>query len=160
MGEKDTARKGIVVELFGEDAPPDGEKVQWRPGVVATIRPAPAEFSRRLRRKYAAGLSDKKAEAGRMDASEAMVREHAMYVLIDVEGWTFKSKSGELCARLGEVLGVAVQPEQEVSLDGKWGDKLKDLIFRFAPKFAQWCSAEAIKLERLSAEEEDITAGN
>lgn len=153
-------KKGAVVELFGEDAPPDGEWVPWRPGVEGLIRPAPAEFNRRLRRKYAAGISDKKTEAARMDNSEAMVREHAMYCLLDVKGWTFKSKSADLCSRLGDVLGTAVQPEQEVSLDGKWTEKLKDLIFRFAPKFSQWVSAEAIKLEGLNAQEEEITAGN
>lgn len=156
----DAEKKGQVVELFGEDAPSEGEIVQWRPGVAARIRPAPAEFSRRLRRKYATGLSEKKADAARMDASEAMIREHAMYVLLDVEGWTFRSKSGDLCSRLGQVLGREVHAEDEIPLDGLWSDKLKDLIFRFAPKFAQWCSAEAIKLERLSAEEEDITSGN
>lgn len=150
----------MAVEFFGEDVPPSTETVHWRDGVYGILRPAPAEFGRRLRRRYSGSISEKKAEAVRMDASESMVRDHATYVLVNTQGFVFKSRSPEVCHAMGEALAAEVLPDAEVSLDGKWTDKVKAVVFRYAPKFAQWCSAEAIKLEKLGAEEEDITTGN
>lgn len=153
-----------VVELFGEDAPSDGTRVHWREGIFAVLRPVPPEFAKRLRRRYAAALTGKKAtDNQRIEAGEALTREHAVYALVRLDredGYAFVTRSKEIAAALSEALGADVQPGIEVNLDGKWNDAVRDVIFRHSPKFAKWCSDEAEKLTRQEAEDEEDAAGN
>lgn len=164
MGEKDTARRGKVVELFGEDAPEAYQPRPWRDGIVANIRAVPADVDRRFRKEFTSQL--KARQLGEQSAEKVIVRgeevtaSRAIYALGSFVGYVFTTRSPEIAKALAEALEAPVAVGAEIDLDGKWSDAVKAVIFHYAPKIAKWISDEADKLAGQEAANEEDTAGN
>jgi hypothetical protein len=157
-------RKGTVVECFGEDAPPEFVPRRWRDGIVAHIRPVPADVDRRLRKRYtgnikARQLGEQTAEKV-IDRGEDLTAERATYALSHFDDYIFVTRSEVIAKAMSEALGEPVRPGVEVDLAGRWSDAVKAVIFQFQPRVAAWVSNEADVLARQDAQVEEEAAGN
>ena len=146
------------IELFGEDAAPQGTRVHWREDIYATIRPVPYTVDERINRELNRGV--KAAQLAQQPAERvgqrgvAFTQKRAAYALLDTEGMEIETASPEIVDALREALAAAVDVGKAVVLDGHWTDAVKAAVFRYLPRFAAWISNEADRLARDEAQEE------
>lgn len=148
----------------GEDAQ-GGQPVFWRrdPDTKAPVRfrlrSVPAAFDKQLRAEFNRGVkADRIGKRSAVELTEKTIdatRRRAAYALVDSEGFVIRIGDAAAAAAYSEVLGEQLKPEQDVKLDGRWTDAVKELVLTYMPRLAAWLSDKADELLAQEAEEEE-----
>ena len=128
------------------------------------IRPVPQDVDRRLRKttvqagKVRAVRNREMAELAQR--AEDYSVERAVYALVDTENFSVEIGDDAAAALYGSLLGQAAKKGDEIALDGKWTDELRQHVLGKFRRLAGFISDQAAKLEEkdLEAEEEQAEA--
>lgn len=160
----------MPVKFFGATDDDPGEWFTWREEGGERIeflirRLPPAESARierqilgakweiRYRRKAAVQEFDR-------DRTQRVNRAKATYCLLDSRGFEAEPAGPAGAEELGKALGQPVEPGTVVSLDGRWTDPVKALMFERMPQIVDFVGTKALELEGEDAQDEEEASGN
>ena len=127
--------------------------------VRVKIRPIPSSVNREIRRGVLGNVKSRKAGnrsvAENLEQLEDLVVARAAFALQEVENYAIELADAAAVAMYGPLLKVEVKPGEEVYLDGKCTEEVKERLFSDYPAEASWVAEQAEKLTRVEAEEEE-----
>lgn len=150
----------MAIELFGEDSPEQGTRIVYRLGgedIVLIVRPVPASVRRRIEQRVTGNVKARKFGDQPLsvvgDQVQKITAHAAAYALLDTAGFSLLTKSPALLASL-KAAGLAAEAGVPVSLDGKWTDGLRVVVFEALPSMASFVLDAADKLAGVEREQE------
>lgn len=130
--------------------------------VYLFVRMVEDDFARELRKKHARGVRAEKV--GKLPAAELVERgietkrAYANRALVDSEGFEVALETPATAAAFAQALGVtSLEAGAVVTLDGRWNDAVKRLVFAVVPGLVDWINGKSDELSNFEAEDEEAS---